>query len=764
MYLQNSFYSNIHLYLNFINQYLKNKYELNPKYRTYDYQKNNEVTFIIFDIKTALQQINSKISISQLNYEGNLTFTYNKKSNNVIIKHVPSLNYNNKIKLPIFTQDLANILVNKLSNYIEKNNINLNFENILEVIAIDDTVKDIIPSIQNCKNYKILNVILETISKEIKKIKQDVMNQKIHDDRLDRGKEKAINKKRVILGINPLEYETVENFYKVLDKRIESSFLNKYNKVKRHLALNEQKYKNLLDNDKLYDYFRYTIFDTYLVDDYLFVDSDEIKETPLEFKELIENTRIEFKKYLSKYVPTFHKKVDFSHIKYYLDDWIKEENFFEKHKSELISSLYNFDLRHTLNLITQLIKSGQIMQELHMSDTTNYYNIQYKTLDSDEWIKWFCIELFNIDDALLPNSDYGEDKSILMYHPIFYDEKVKEKLEFSRKDEYLDIVTPFYKSKQFVSGFNLLQQIPKLIEMAEKYNDYIKNIEVAVIDSKTFSANWGNIINLPYWCILDESKHESGENYHEKFSYFMIKPKTKNIDLSKIKVFNRNSHQKLEPGYYDENIFDYSYTNRFMIFLPKSLEFTDIKTILNKINCNNYDNFELFANQKQQLVDDKDCSKWLNVICEDLDEYLLVKRYLIEKLTKEDNLPTRIFVNCDKDYYKNYLVNSPTGEILWHKYDYTNSNYQYKRKYLLDLRGQYNYANEYLQNILNISKEDKTYSPLLNEILFGSYESYPKDIKYINEFNEFLLTKESKILEDDNNFKTTVEYQKTKFK
>ena len=351
-----------------------------------------------------------------------------------------------------------------------------------------------------------------------------------------------------------------------------------------------------------------------------------------------------------------------------------------------------------------------------------------------------------------------------MYHPIFYDEKVKEKLEFSRKDEYLDIVTPFYKSKQFVSGFNLLQQIPKLIEMAEKYNDYIKNIEVAVIDSKTFSANWGNIINLPYWCILDESKHESGENYHEKFSYFMIKPKTKNIDLSKIKVFNRNSHQKLEPGYYDENIFDYSYTNRFMIFLPKSLEFTDIKTILNKINCNNYDNFELFANQKQQLVDDKDCSKWLNVICEDLDEYLLVKRYLIEKLTKEDNLPTRIFVNCDKDYYKNYLVNSPTGEILWHKYDYTNSNYQYKRKYLLDLRGQYNYANEYLQNILNISKEDKTYSPLLNEILFGSYESYPKDIKYINEFNEFLLTKESKILEDDNNFKTTVEYQKTKFK
>ena len=78
MYLQNSFYSNIHLYLNFLNQYLKNNYELKPEYKTYDYEQNDEVTFILFDIKTTLQQINSKISISQLNYEGNLTFTYNK--------------------------------------------------------------------------------------------------------------------------------------------------------------------------------------------------------------------------------------------------------------------------------------------------------------------------------------------------------------------------------------------------------------------------------------------------------------------------------------------------------------------------------------------------------------------------------------------------------------------------------------------------------------------------------------------------------------
>ena len=54
MYLQNSLYSNIDLYLNELNKYLKENYELKADYKTYDKQKDDDVTFIIFDIKSII--------------------------------------------------------------------------------------------------------------------------------------------------------------------------------------------------------------------------------------------------------------------------------------------------------------------------------------------------------------------------------------------------------------------------------------------------------------------------------------------------------------------------------------------------------------------------------------------------------------------------------------------------------------------------------------------------------------------------------------
>ena len=191
-----------------------------------------------------------------------------------------------------------------------------------------------------------------------------------------------------------------------------------------------------------------------------------------------------------------------------------------------------------------------------------------------------------------------------------------------------------------------------------------------------------------------------------------------------------------------------------MFFIPKSLSFTDTKNILDQINCNSYDEYELKENSNLSSIEDCYCSKWLNIVCEDFELYLFVKKYLLNKLTKEDNLPTRIFVTCDPEYYKNYLVEAPIGEILWHKYDYINSDYKYKRKYLLDLRGQYNYANEYMNNILNISKNNNEYHDILNEILLGSYSSSPKYEKYINEFKEFLLVKEISFLSENKNYTT----------
>ena len=373
MYLQNSLYSNIDLYLNELNKYLKENYELKANYKTYDKQKDDDVTFIIFDIKSKLKNKDNKFIINEFNYEGNLVFVYNKLLNQVIIKEVPTINYNNKIKLPIFTSDLANILVDKLSKFIDKENINIDFQNNLSVIAIDDTVKDIIASIKDTRNYKILNIILETIKKEIKKIRQDVLNQKAHYDRVERSKERAINKKRVILGINPLDYESEEKFNKVLNARIKEAYIRKHDKAKRHLELSINKYKELLDNEKLYDYFNYILE--------MYITEYSENEYPIECKDIILNAHKEFKNYLKKNVNDTINSFDMDfYIDNYLDDWLEESNFYERYKKKFIDAVYNFDFNNEMGSLNTIKKLQNIINEYIEN------NNKHHALDSDERI------------------------------------------------------------------------------------------------------------------------------------------------------------------------------------------------------------------------------------------------------------------------------------------------------------------------------------------------------------------------------------------
>lgn len=760
MYLKNSLYSNIDLYLNELNKYLKESYELKADYKTYDKQSNDDVTFVIFNIKSKLKNKENNFIINEFNYEGNFVFVYNKLLNQIIIKEVPTINYNNKIKLPVFTSDLANILVEKLNKYTELDNINITFENNLSVIAIDDIVKDIIPSIKDTRNYKILNVILETIVNEIKKIRQDVLNHKSHYDRLERSRERAINKKRVILGINPLEYDSEEKFNNVLNERIKEAYIKKYDKAKRHLELSQNKYKRLLDNDKLYDYFNYIIFETYL-------DEETEKEIPLEFKDIVLKAREEFRRYILK-IDRSNVIIHSSNIKYSLNYWLEESNFYEIYKEKFLDAVYNFDFNNEFGALNTIKKMKKhVSKDIKLDE----YGEFSKTLDSDEMIKCFCIELYDLPQSWLLKK---KDTISLKYHPIFYDKNIEKELERYKgctgewisdidnrieeryRDECFNKIYPLYKSYEFASGYNLLHQIPKLIKIEQECNKNLENLDNLVLDFRTFSANWGNIINLPYWSVIDTSNHTTrGGYWRDYFEYFVVKPGIQKIDFSKVKSFLRNFHNKLLSGEYSSNIFEeLAYKNRSMIFIPKSLDYSNVKTILDELKYTENDfscddsgrQAEVENNENQIFTVDQCCSKWLNIICEDLETYLFVKRYLLNKLINKDILPTRIFVNCDPEYYKNYLVEVPSAEVLWHKYDYVTSSYKYKRKYLFDLRGQLIYAKEYLNNILGIYENNCEYYDILEEILLGSYSSNPKYEKYINDFKEYLLLKEIDVL------------------
>ena len=351
-----------------------------------------------------------------------------------------------------------------------------------------------------------------------------------------------------------------------------------------------------------------------------------------------------------------------------------------------------------------------------------------------------------------------EEKVNLKYHPIFYDMKMKYQLE-RRRNYYsinenddskicFNIIAPFYKSHEVASGFNLLHQIPELERIEKECNDVIQNIDNAILDFRTFSANWGNIIEKPYWIINDISYKISDYSNDDIYKLFMIKPGVKNINFSDILEINRGLSKKLLRGDFADknNLLKLSSNNgRLIITISKSLNYNTINKILDNIQCEKNE-----SNSKNSINEDYDNSyiNWLNVICESFDTYLYVKSVLIKKIIKDDILPTRIFVNYDPEYYKNYLVNTPINYEFGHKYDYT-SNYKYKRKYMLDLRGQYNFARDYINNILKINFDSKEYLKVLYTLLFGSFTDEEKYKKYYDDFINEIKSIENLILDYD---------------
>ena len=244
MVIQNVLYSSIDLYTKKINCYLDDGYLMSGDYKTYDKSKDDIVVFKLFDIKSFVKTELDFI-ISEMEYSGYLEFTYNKSTNEVYISKLP-YHVDGKVEIPIFTNDIAQIIVDKIKSYTPIEDIKLTFSNPLAVFAIDNKVKQIIPQFCETKNCNIINHIIDTIALEEKRIMQHILNLKAQKDREDRAVERALSKKRKIYGIDPNEFENQQEFYRVMDQKICEVYSRKIEKIRRHLHLNEQKYKEMI--------------------------------------------------------------------------------------------------------------------------------------------------------------------------------------------------------------------------------------------------------------------------------------------------------------------------------------------------------------------------------------------------------------------------------------------------------------------------------------------------------------------------------------
>ena len=97
-------------------------------------------------------------------------------------------------KIPIFTNDIVNIVIKKISKDFSPDEIHLHFSNRLDLFATDDQVDTLIPSFCDTRHYQMVHEAISTL----------------------KGMNRAVSRKRKIFGIDPNDFVCKEDFQQQL--------------------------------------------------------------------------------------------------------------------------------------------------------------------------------------------------------------------------------------------------------------------------------------------------------------------------------------------------------------------------------------------------------------------------------------------------------------------------------------------------------------------------------------------------------------------
>lgn len=686
MLLKNILYSEIDLYVKKINQYLSDSYIINADFKTYDKSQNDVVIFKCFDINSQVKT-NCGVMISERKYFGYLEFTYSKITNEVYVSKLPYV-MSGKVEMPIFTSDIAQIIVDKVKGYIPKEEIKLNFSNPVSVFAIDNKVKETIPSFSETKNYNIINYIIDEIALEEKRIRQHILNLKAQKDREDKAIERAISKKRKIYGIDSKDYENQQEFYNVVNNKICEVYTKKAEKIKRHLKLNICKYKQLIKNG---------IKSMYSNDmDFICNNSD--------FCNWCEHNGISISKF--KGVQTqnnfwgstyfYDKDVDDEQVKkevqQIIDKYIEDRFYHDLGAPRGILALVDFVKKEIMTL-PELREEGRINNNTLYTYVVTQLASMTGNGDRNGWANG--------------KYDYIED------HPIFG----KHNYSYIRQRSYQWWMYTYRFSRDIGLAIELLLQIRTLTKQLQYCNLILNNPSSAILSFKKDNDSWNSIMQYPYFVRMGRDSYKS--NSHETFNLFMIKPGTITFDDKNIRYFIQKDDKKKNVS---------SRCDRMVVAIPDSLQYHSLLKVIQY--AHNY-------------------GKKLNIICQSPDLASRVKTILVtNELNARGNNGRYIegdyFINVDPNYYDSFFVDTPDNKEFWHRYDYS-SDYKYRRKIIYDLKTIIDMVTKEYGEKIDANKKNNN---ILLEMILGGYSC---DEDYFN-LEKFLLDKQGvdgRTLSDD---------------
>ena len=660
MVIQNVLYSTIDLYMKKINQYLDDGYIISGDCKTYDKSKNDFVIFKCFDIKSQVKTNNGFI-ISEIEYSGYLEFTYNKVTNEVYISKLPYILVG-KVEVPIFTCDIARIIVDKLKSYISGDDIKLTFSSPLAVFAIDNNIQQIVPSINDTRNLNIINHIVDTIALEEKRIRQHILSLKAQKDREDSAIEHAVSKKRKIYGIDPNDYENQLEFYKVVDEKICEVYDRKIEKIKRHLHLNEQKYKEMLKKGVLS----------------ISSDNMDFICNNVDFRNWCKNNEDS----ISELKGLYTYDAFFGEIYFYIDDlegeqvkkdvllvidkYIEYRYYHDLHDSRGILALVDFVKKEIMPL-PELREEGLP----RIDNNTLYTEIvtQLAAIAGNGDPNGWCNEKY----------DYVED------HPIFGCHNYSYTKTRSSQWWYEGSVYTYKFSPDIGKAVELLLQIRTLTKQLQYYRSILNEPSKAFLSFKKDNNSWASIMQYPYFVRMGS----------DLFDVLMIKPQTLTFDENNIRYF-------VQKGDKEKNVSPNC--DRMVVAIPDSLQ-------------------QYYLFKVIQYAHDR--SKDLNFICQSPDLASRLKSILVnlELNARKNNcsyIKGNYFINVDPNYYDSFFVNTPNNKNFWHRYDYS-SDYKYRRKIIYDLNTIIDMCiQEYLHK--NPSSQEIN-NDTLSDMILGSYSS-----------------------------------------
>lgn len=603
---------------NWVNKLLESG-NFSSNYKSYENEKEDNITFICFDIESIITK--SGFVLQNFKYQGNLKFAYNKITHKILIHKLPEYK-----GIAIFTSDILSIIMEKLKNYTELDKLVLTFEDTYQKFAIDNNLKKLFPHIEQDSNYKRMCLIFERMFLEEEQIKKEVLAKKRRKNKEDATKERIIAKKSIIHGVDQRNYKNDSDYLKAVNKRIVEVCEYKINNIKRHIKANKKIYIALLEkNDKTHKTLKKILESIYEGFSYNIYCEEEIYRT---IESSLEDTS---------------KKTEITEelLNIYYD----------------ASFEYDSDLNNEKSLVSLLT---------HVRIKRDWNEARY---DEDGKYPARPNDMYNF---ILGVKDYygTECEDIINYkNPIFQGYRIVQ--------------------KDFKKCVDVLFQVASLKKQLSYYENIKSNPHTSLLNFQSNSNSWNSILNFPYWLRLgrDTSKKDTDEN-KETFNLLMIKPGVKDIDLDSIRIFTRkNGHEfgstKIERQEYltklTQGKIEYWLCDRLMITIPKSLNFESIIKIIDY--AHNY-------------------GTQIQFICETLDVASLIKEILVDraisaykqvsiveegyefcteyKKVRKKYFKNRCFLCVDPEYFKNFMLDTPTNKNFWHRYDYT-GNYKFRK-------------------------------------------------------------------------------------